>query len=49
MAWSAIAVRKSTSLEEEQLKRSQITTNILIILNARNAENFTISSPRFGS
>jgi len=38
MAWFAIAERKSMSPEKGQSKRSQITTNILNILNALGAE-----------
>ena len=38
MAWFAIAERKSMSPEKVQSKGSQITTNILNILNALGAE-----------
>ena len=42
MAWFAIAERKSMSLEKEQSKGSQITTNILNILNVLDAKKFII-------
>ena len=38
MAWLAIAVRKSMSLEKEQSKVSQITINISTISNALGVE-----------
>jgi hypothetical protein len=49
MAWFAIAERKSMRSGEEPSKISQITTNILIILNALNAKNFIIYNPHSGS
>ena len=49
MAWFAIAERKSMSLEKEQSKDSQITTNILNILNVLDAKKFIIYNSHSGS
>jgi ferredoxin len=49
MAWFAIVERKSTGLEKEQSKISQITTNILSILNALGAKKLIIYDLRSGS
>ena len=49
MAWFTIAEKKFMKSEKEQSKSSQITTNILIILNALNAKNSIIYNPHSGS